>query len=174
MKTLIVYQNEFCIKMRNYVFNLETIVKISTKWGYGYTIKSNQVYFPPVPIMAISKFPRIRITSSSPKAQGTGLTTLHNFFKLNKALKYPWRGGRVGKMGELVGLKKATPMIVLVSDVCVLTESGWKPKTSGVQADQFSMSDDETHQGWIFCNIQISKQNFSIIKMTFFVWFSWI
>ena len=32
-------------------------------------------------------------------------------------------GGRVGKMGELVGLKKATPMIVLVSDVCVLTGS---------------------------------------------------
>ena len=33
-------------------------------------------------------------------------------------------GERVGKVGELVGLKKATPMIVLVSDVCVLTGSG--------------------------------------------------
>jgi hypothetical protein len=32
-------------------------------------------------------------------------------------------GERGGKMGELVGLKKATPMIVLVSDVCVLTGS---------------------------------------------------
>jgi hypothetical protein len=31
--------------------------------------------------------------------------------------------GRVGKMGELVGLKMATPMIALVSDVCVLTVS---------------------------------------------------
>jgi hypothetical protein len=70
-------------------------------------------------------------------------------------------------MRELVGLKKAIPMIVLVSDVCVLTGSGWKTKTSGVQADQFSMSDCETHQGCIFCNIQISKQNSSIIKMTF-------
>jgi hypothetical protein len=33
------------------------------------------------------------------------------------------KGGGVGKMGELIGLKKATPMIVLVSDVCVLTGS---------------------------------------------------
>ena len=33
-------------------------------------------------------------------------------------------GGRVGEKGELVGLKKATAMIVLVSDVCVLTGSG--------------------------------------------------
>ena len=29
-------------------------------------------------------------------------------------------------MGELVDLNKATPMIVLVSDVCVLTGSGHK------------------------------------------------
>jgi hypothetical protein len=56
-------------------------------------------------------------------------------------------------MGELVGLKKATPMIALVSDVCVLTGSGRKNKTSGVQAGQFSMSDNEIHQGCIFCNI---------------------
>jgi hypothetical protein len=33
-------------------------------------------------------------------------------------------GGKVGKNGGVVGLKKATPMIVLVSDVYVLTESG--------------------------------------------------
>jgi hypothetical protein len=32
------------------------------------------------------------------------------------------RVGKVGKMGEFIGLKKATPMIV--SDVCVLTGSG--------------------------------------------------
>jgi hypothetical protein len=32
-------------------------------------------------------------------------------------------GGRVGKMGELVGFKKSTPTIVLISDVCVLTGS---------------------------------------------------
>jgi hypothetical protein len=32
-------------------------------------------------------------------------------------------GGRVGKWGTLAGLKKATPKIVLVSDVCVLTGS---------------------------------------------------
>ena len=31
--------------------------------------------------------------------------------------------GRVEEMEELVGLKKATPKIVLVSDVCVLTGS---------------------------------------------------
>ena len=36
-------------------------------------------------------------------------------------LKY---GKRIGKIGELVGLKKATPTSVLVSDVCVLTGSG--------------------------------------------------
>lgn len=50
-------------------------------------------------------------------------------------------GGRVGKMEELAGLKKATPTIVLVSDVCVLTRSSWKFKTSGVQAGEFRMSD---------------------------------
>jgi hypothetical protein len=31
--------------------------------------------------------------------------------------------GKGKKMGELVGFKKATPMIVLVSDVCILTGS---------------------------------------------------
>jgi hypothetical protein len=70
-------------------------------------------------------------------------------------------------MGELVGIKKVAPMIALVSDVCDLTGSGKKSKKSGVQASQFSMSDDETHQGCIFSNIQTSKQNFSIIKITF-------
>jgi hypothetical protein len=40
-------------------------------------------------------------------------------------------------------------------------------KTSGIQAGQVSMLDEETHQGFIFCNIQISKQNFSIIKINF-------
>jgi hypothetical protein len=29
------------------------------------------------------------------------------------------------------------------------------------------MSDEETHQGCIFCNIQISKQNVTTIKITF-------
>jgi hypothetical protein len=53
----------------------------------------------------------------------------------------------------LVGLKRAIKMIVLVSDVCVLTGYRCKTKTSGVQAGQFSMSDDEIHQGCIFCNI---------------------
>jgi hypothetical protein len=56
-------------------------------------------------------------------------------------------------MGELVSLKKATPIILLVSDVCVLTGSGCKAKTLGVQAGQFSMSADEVHQGCIFYNI---------------------
>jgi hypothetical protein len=56
-------------------------------------------------------------------------------------------------MGELVGLKKATPMTVLVSDFCVLSGSRCKGKTSGVQVGQFSMSDDEIHKGCIFCNI---------------------
>jgi hypothetical protein len=45
-------------------------------------------------------------------------------------------------MGESFGLKKVIPTIVLVSDVCVLTG---KSKTSGVQAGQFSVSDDEIH-----------------------------
>ena len=66
-------------------------------------------------------------------------------------------------MGVLVGFKKAITMIVLICEVCVLTGSISKFKTS---AAQFSMSDNETHQGCIFCNIQISKQNFSIIKKT--------
>jgi hypothetical protein len=37
-------------------------------------------------------------------------------------------------MGELVGLKKATETIDLVSDICVLTRSGSKSKISGVQS----------------------------------------
>jgi hypothetical protein len=31
---------------------------------------------------------------------------------------------RIGKWGELFGLKKAPPMIVFISDVCVLIGSG--------------------------------------------------
>ena len=82
-------------------------------------------------------------------------------------------------MWELVGLMKAIPMIVFISDVCVLTGSRWKSKTTGVQGGQFSMSDDEIHQGCIFCNIYIIKQNFSIIKINFVLasfvstWHSW-
>jgi hypothetical protein len=57
--------------------------------------------------------------------------------------------GKVREMGEFVGLK-ATP---IVYDICVMTGSGRKTKTSGVQAGQFSMSDDEIHQDGIFCNI---------------------
>jgi hypothetical protein len=50
--------------------------------------------------------------------------TLHNFFKLNMGVEiFLKEGGRVGKMGELVDLMKATSMIVFVSDVCVLTGS---------------------------------------------------
>jgi hypothetical protein len=56
-------------------------------------------------------------------------------------------------MGELVGLKKAIPMIVLVFDVCVLSGSRCKSKSSEVQTGQFSMSDDRIPQGCIFCNI---------------------
>jgi hypothetical protein len=56
MKSLILYQNKFCTKIRNYDLCLETIIKNSTKWDYGYTINSS--YFLPVPIMTISKFPR--------------------------------------------------------------------------------------------------------------------
>jgi hypothetical protein len=33
-------------------------------------------------------------------------------------------GGRVGKMRELVDLKKVTPMIAIVSGLCVLIGSG--------------------------------------------------
>jgi hypothetical protein len=46
-------------------------------------------------------------------------------------------------------------------------------KTPGVQAGQFSISDDDTYQGCIFCNIQILKQNFNIIKITFFFLILW-
>jgi hypothetical protein len=49
---------------------------------------------------------------------------LHNYFQLNMGVEVFLKWGRVGKVGELVGLKKATPMIVLVSNVCVLTGSG--------------------------------------------------
>ena len=66
MITLILYQNKFCTKIRNYDFNLVTIVKISTKCDYGYTINSS--FFLPVPIMTISTFPKktTRITTSRP------------------------------------------------------------------------------------------------------------
>jgi hypothetical protein len=41
------------------------------------------------------------------------------------SFKSSFEGGVKGReMGELLGLKKATPMIVLVSDVCVLSGSG--------------------------------------------------
>jgi hypothetical protein len=43
-----------------------------------------------------------------------------------------------------------------------------RPSDQEFKAGQFSMSDDETHQGCIFCNIQISKQKISIIKVSFF------
>jgi hypothetical protein len=44
-------------------------------------------------------------------------------------------------MGQFISLKKTKPIIV--SAVCVLTGSGGKTKPSGVQAGQFSMSEDE-------------------------------
>jgi hypothetical protein len=47
--------------------------------------------------------------------------TLHNFLKLNMGVEIFLKGGNVGKMGELVVLKKTTPTIALVSDVCFLT-----------------------------------------------------
>ena len=56
MKTLILHQNKFYTKTKNYDYNLVAIKKISSKWDYGYTINSS--YFLPVPIMTISKFPR--------------------------------------------------------------------------------------------------------------------
>jgi hypothetical protein len=46
------------------------------------------------------------------------MMTLHNFFKLNVGIEIFLNGEGNGD------LKKATPMIVLVSDVCVLTGSG--------------------------------------------------
>jgi hypothetical protein len=49
------------------------------------------------------------------------MMTLQNFFKMNMGSEISLKG--VGEMGELFGLKKATPMIVLVSDVCILTGS---------------------------------------------------
>jgi hypothetical protein len=52
------------------------------------------------------------------------MTTLHNFFKLNKGTEvFLKEGERVGKMGELIGLKKATRTNALVSDVCFLIGS---------------------------------------------------
>ena len=73
--------------------------------------------------MTTSTFSRKTIYNN-PQTQGTGAMTLYNFLKLNMGFEIFLRGGgRVGKMGELVGLKKAPPMIVLVSDVCVLTGS---------------------------------------------------
>jgi hypothetical protein len=54
-------------------------------------------------------------------------------------------------MGKFIGIMKATPEIV--SDVYVIIGSGGKTKTSGVQADQFSMSDNEIHQRCIYCKI---------------------
>jgi hypothetical protein len=41
MKTLILHQNKFCTKIRNYDFSFVTIEKISTKWYYGYAINSS-------------------------------------------------------------------------------------------------------------------------------------
>jgi hypothetical protein len=76
--------------------------------------------------MTISKFPRetARITTSRPQVQETRMTTLHNFFMLNMGVEMSLKWRRKGREnGELDGLKKTTPTIVIVSDVCVLTGS---------------------------------------------------
>ena len=70
MKTSNLYQNKFCIKIRNYDYNLVTIIKISTKWDYGYAINSS--YFLPVPIMTISTFPRKTTYNNHPQPQSLG------------------------------------------------------------------------------------------------------
>jgi hypothetical protein len=59
-----------------------------------------------------------------PQSPGNWVKTLHNFFKLNMGVEI-FEGvlGKVGKIRKLVDLKKATIMIDLVSDVCVLTGS---------------------------------------------------
>jgi hypothetical protein len=50
--------------------------------------------------------------------------TLHNFFKVNMVIELFFEGrGKDREMGEFVGGKVATPMIILISQVCVLTES---------------------------------------------------
>lgn len=53
----------------------------------------------------------------------------------------------------------------------ILDDLGWWPRsTRNPQAHRATlMSDVEIHQGCIFCNIQVSKQNFSIIKI--YYWF---
>ena len=68
MLTLILYRHKFYTKIRNYDFNLVSIVKISSKCNYYYTI--NCSYFFTVLIMTISTFPRktTRITTSRPQS----------------------------------------------------------------------------------------------------------
>ena len=142
-KPWFLHQNKFCTKIRNYDFNLVTIIKISTKWDYGYAINSRySSLFQLWPFLhSLERQPII--TPSSPKALVRWLFITSSSWIW--ALRYFKGRGKGKEMGELVGLKKATPMIVLVSDVCVLTGSGWKNKTSGVQAGQFWMSDNEIH-----------------------------
>jgi hypothetical protein len=53
-----------------------------------------------------------------------GFPTRFFHFKLNMGVEIFLKGGGKGReMGELVSFKKATSMIVLVSDVCILTGS---------------------------------------------------
>jgi hypothetical protein len=104
---MILPPNKFCTKIINYDFNLITIIKISIKWDYGYAINSN--YFFSVPIMIIFKFPRKTNSEkppAAPQVQGTGTTTLHNFFKLNMELIYFWCEVRVKKMRPSEGHTK--------------------------------------------------------------------
>ena len=81
-KPWFLHQNKFCTKIRNYDFNLLTIKKISTKWDYGYAVNSNySSLFQLWPFLhSLERQPII--TPTNPKAQGTGVTTLHNFFFL--------------------------------------------------------------------------------------------
>ena len=84
---LILHQNKFCTKIRNYDFNLVVIIKISTKWDYGYTIN-------PVPTMTIFKFPRkatLEWPPPAPKPRELGWRLFITSSSWIWALRYLWR-----------------------------------------------------------------------------------
>ena len=141
-------QTTFCTKVRIYDFNPVAITRLlPNEIMVAQSTLAVSFLFKIWPFINTPDR-LLRITNPNPQVQGTWIITLHNYFLMNMGIEIYLKGGSV-----------------VSYDVPVLTGSGWKSLRSGVQADQFSMSDDETHQSCVFCIIQISKQNFSIIKL---------
>ena len=90
------------------------------------------------------------------------MTNLQKLFKLIMGVEIflNWGRWKGQEMGEFTSPKKATkttvvmPVLYQILSLRSVPDCIWmKTKTSGDQAGQFIMSDDEIHLGYISCNI---------------------